>query len=417
MRSLRIVATGANPGAIRVVASVMPVNHAPARPPAGSSVLTRLGLLCGLIALLVGCGAASGPEASVVATSPGTASTTGPTTTGPATATTSTTAPGTTVGPSPLPTIGELRRRPSTTPAPGLAPPPLPTSPFGPPATGPVRGVVRPVGSLVLRNSTYVAVLDVATGDERRTEPRDAPFGDPGVGVWRGGRIALVADRGRDGFDIDVYDRALTVVQRLSYPSELSFVTGTATFDRTGELLAFSVDELTSATDDTRIARTVVMRVATGEVVARFDGVEQPVWTGARDELVVREADGDALRVIDASGRDRGRIAGVTVAPGYGAYDVGADGRFVVWTDGTAVRALDRDSGQQWTAAHDRIGTVRAPVLSPDGRFLALLANVREEDAPHVVPFAPGTTVDIDSSVHALELSFVNVRGRIGWMA
>lgn len=389
----------------------MTMDHVPAPRPLG-----RRAFLLGAVALVGGCGGRSSPGASVVGTSPGPSD-------APASGTAASTTPSTVT-----PSTVTLKRRTSTTPAPPLddtapsLPPRPPTTPDplpGEPTTSVPShiGGARPAGLVAARNSRYVVTVDVATGRERRFEPADSPTIDPGVAVNRDGVLSVAVARGRDGFDLDLYDPAGRRLQSVSYTAELSFLTSAATFDRSGRVLAFSVDELTSATDDTRIARTVVYRLDTGAVSALIDGVVEPVWTGERGELIVREADGDRVRVVDASGGLGDRIDGVVVEPTIGAYDVSPDGRYLVWQEGRRILALDRDTGERWTAVSDRISRVRSPAVSPDGRFLAVVSNVVKDDSPHVVPFEPGRTVELDSTTQAVELSITDLRGRIGWMA
>jgi hypothetical protein len=92
----------------------------------------------------------------------------------------------------------------------------------------------------------------------------------------------------------------------------------------------------------------------------------------------------------------------------------------LVWQDASnplRVNAWDRSSGLSWLAAQDSVSDLRSPVLSPDGRFLAVLTRGVFFDTPHVLPFAAGSTVQVDSAVHELANAMVNANGRIGWAA
>lgn len=63
-----------------------------------------------------------------------------------------------------------------------------------------------------------------------------------------------------------------------------------------------------------------------------------------------------------------------------------------------------------------------APCVSPDGRHLAMhaidLASATVDFrtcVPHVVPFAPGTTVKLDAALHTLRDTVAGTQRRRGW--
>lgn len=91
-----------------------------------------------------------------------------------------------------------------------------------------------------------------------------------------------------------------------------------------------------------------------------------------------------------------------------------------MWTDAADTRqvmAQDLVSGRRWVAARDELSTVAAPVLSPDGRFLAVQTRGSVFVQPHVLPFAEGATVTVDSAVHALGAAMASPSGRMAWSA
>ncbi len=151
-------------------------------------------------------------------------------------------------------------------------------------------------------------------------------------------------------------------------PREFAFQTSAAVYNADASRIAFSVDEPRSGSDNTRIARTLVIELAGGTVVKALDGYSEPMRAGAGDEST------DALRLFDAKYNDQGALGGLVISKSFGGYDISADGRYALYSDGPQLRAYDRDSGDQWVAANDPTSSPDSPVLSPDGRFLAFIA-------------------------------------------
>lgn len=272
---------------------------------------------------------------------------------------------------------------------------------------------------MVYRSSTGVGLYNVAGRSERSFEPASRPFLDPGVAVSRSGLVtaALDASTGTD-FQLGFYSLAGTVDRVLGVKRDATFQTSAVVFNASGTRLAFSVDEPVSVSNTTRIARTLVVSWPQAQVLAEFDRLEEPVWAG--DELLLRDPATLRLRLVNTSLVDQGTLGSVVVDNRVGAYNASADGQVLVWQDASnplRVNAWDRRSGAIWVAAQDSVSDLRSPVLSPDGRFLAMLTRGVFFDTPHVLPFASGSTVTVDSAVHELPGAMVNANGRIGWAA
>jgi hypothetical protein len=285
-----------------------------------------------------------------------------------------------------------------------------------PPSSDPVAS-----GTLVYRNSGVAALWDCAAGRELEFDPGIAPFVNPGMTVSRAGVVCSALDGDNDGFAFALFDLAGRRTATYDVRRAYAFQTGAVVFNADASRIALSLDEPTSGTNADRIARTLVASWPSGTVLALIDGVEEPVWAGSTGELVVRDAEDNRLRLFDAALDDRGALGDLTVLGKVGAYELSADGRFVVCEDATLIRAYDRSTGTRWVAAERDISDVHSPCLSPDGRFLATLtpdatAGEGLTYVPHVLPFAAGATVEVDSARHALD-TIAECRGRIGWTA
>ena len=286
---------------------------------------------------------------------------------------------------------------------------PTPPSPPPPPA--------GPSGALVYRNSSAVGVYSFATRTERQFDPGSQPFPDPGVSASLAGLISTAREGGAGSdFNLGFFALDGTLASSFSVTRDLAFQTSAVVFSADGTRIAFSVDEPASASNSTRIARTVVATWPAGSILAEIDLHEDPVWSG--NELLVRDAATLRLRRFNSNLVDQGLLGTVQVGQQYGSCAASADGRFVAWQDNANPRrivALDRSTGSSWTAAQDDISDTRSPVFSPDGRHLALLTRGVFFDVPHVLPFAAGSTVTVDSAVHELSGALTNCGGRIGW--
>lgn len=294
-----------------------------------------------------------------------------------------------------------------TTPTPPSPPPPSP-----PPASG-------PSGSLVYRNSGLVGVYNFATRAEIQFDPGTSPFVDPGVSVSRTGLIsAALEGTASADFRLGFYGLNGQPASTYSVTRDLAFQTSAVVFNADGTRIAFSVDEPASANDTTRIARTLVADWPGGSIVAEIDRMDEPVWAG--NELLLRDPATQRLRLYSSALVDLGLVGSIVVNTLAGGYSASADGRTLVYQDnssGLRVMAYDRSNGSSWVAAEDNVSALRAPMLSPDGRHLALLTRGVFFDSPHVLPFAAGSTVTVDSAVHELTGGLVNCEGRIGWTA
>jgi hypothetical protein len=293
------------------------------------------------------------------------------------------------------------------------------------PGTGapPPGNDAGPSGWLVYRNSSGAEVFDFATGRATDFDPGDSPSVDPGMSAAPG-RLAVAAQAGDNSsfafatFDLAAQRKTLYDIQRT-----FAFQTSAVLFSGDGTRIAFSVNEPTSQTIDERIDRTFVFAWPSLELLAIIDGYESPVWARATGELLLREPDDGRLRVFGPALEDRGWLADVVVAAPYAnAYDVSPDGRYVVFDDIVRLVGYDRQTAERWIVA-DRISSLRDPCFSPDGRYLAMHAIDLTSATtdffvylPHIVPFARGVTVEVDSARHRLASNIVETGGRFGWV-
>lgn len=276
-----------------------------------------------------------------------------------------------------------------------------------------------PSGSLVYRNSTAVGVYNFATKTQLQFDAGSQPFPDPGVSTSPG-RLISAAREGdaTSDFVLAFFSLAGVVDSTYRVSRDGAFQTSAVVFSADGTRFAFSVDEPASASNSTRIARTVVAAWPSGTIVAEIDLHEEPVWAG--NELLVRDPATLRLRLFNSNLADQGLLGSLQVGQQYGSYCCSADGRLVVYQDNAntlRIVAYDRSTGGSWVAAQDSVSETRSPVLSPDGRHLGMLTRGVFFDLPHVVPFASGSTVNVDSAVHEISAGLVNCGGRIGWAA
>jgi len=294
------------------------------------------------------------------------------------------------------------------------APAPAPTPPTPPPPPPPPAG---PTGSLVYRNSGLVGIYSFSSRSELQFDPGIAPFVDPGVSVSASGLVsAALEGTASSDFRLGFYGLNGQISSTYSVTRDSAFQTSAVVFNAAGTRIAFSVDEPASASDNTRIARTLVVDWPGGSVVGAIDRMEEPVWAG--NELLLRDPVSLRLRLYSATLVDQGLLGSIVVNTLAGGYSASSDGRIVVYQDssnGLRVQAYDRSTGSSWVAAEDSVSELRAPVLAPGGGYMALLTRGVFFDSPHVLPFAAGSTVQVDSAVHELTGGLVNCEGRIGW--
>ena len=277
-----------------------------------------------------------------------------------------------------------------------------------------------PSGSLVYRNSGVAAVYSFSTKTELQFNPGTAPFGNPGMAVSPTG-IVTSAKLGDQFvyFDVGLFGLDGRSISTLRMRRELASQTGAAVYNADGSRLALSLNEPTSASVNARVDRVVVLAMPAGTTVATIDGYEEPIWLGNSGELVVRDPNTKALYRVSADLRTVTRLADLVSSTFNGAYSASADGRFIVYqpsNSNSSIRAYDRSNNTSWVAATDRLSDLKSPVLSPDGRFMAVHSRFFLATVPHVVPFGPNSTVAVDTT-HALTNTIAECGGRMGWAA
>jgi hypothetical protein len=298
------------------------------------------------------------------------------------------------------------------------------TDPGGGNNPPPTNNDPQPSGWLVYCNSSEAATYDFAARRHTVFDAGSRPFVDPGMSAAPG-RLAIAAQEGdNDGFAFATFDLANSRRTTLRLDRPFATQTSAVLVNGAGNRAALSVNELTSASNDERIDRILVMDWPATTVLDAIDGYEEPVWDRSSGELLVREAESGRLRLFGPALEDRGWLADLVVAPSIGAYDVSPDGRCVVYDDQVRLRGHDRQTGESWVVA-DRISSLREPCFSPDGRFLAMHAIDLTSAtinfyvyAPHVLPFERMATVTVDSALHLMSVdSLAESTGRIGWVA
>jgi hypothetical protein len=273
---------------------------------------------------------------------------------------------------------------------------------------------------VVYRNSGVAAVYNFSTNTELRFDPQTQPFLKIGVAVSASRLItSAIEGDGRTYFDVGIFgiDGKLTTTLRMRRP--FSFQTGAALFNANGTRLALSLDEETSSTNKTRIGRVLVLDMPSGTTVATIDGYEEPVWLGTSNELLVRNANDERMYVVGADLRTVTRLGTLVSTSFTGAYNATADGRYIVYQDPTSdnrILAYDRTNGASWVAATQRLGSVKSPVVSPDGRYMAVFSSANLATVPHVIPFGANLTVAVDPS-YALKDTIAECGNRMGWTA
>lgn len=277
----------------------------------------------------------------------------------------------------------------------GTAPPP---PDGGPPA---------PSGRLVYANSSQVATWHFGHGEEAVFDTGSNATMSQGASVSPDGHLVLAYDGDNAWLQLDVVDLQGTLAQRFMLEHELAFFTSGVIFDPAGTRLAFGIDEYVAAIDD-RVSRVLVHRWPDGALLARLDGYDQPEWNAATGELVLRSVTDQTLHRFDAGLRYAGPLDGLVAMPQNASFSLSRDGRHVLLEDGMRIVVHDRQGGPGWVAV-ERASNVHAPRLSPDGRWLAFhgidlksASKYFHTYVPHVVPFAPGLTVQVDETTPTL---------------
>jgi WD40 repeat protein len=283
-------------------------------------------------------------------------------------------------------------------------------------------GNAVPSGKLVFTNSSMVAVWDFATASGVEFDPGDMDNIGGGVTATPDGTLATMLEGDNQSFSFATFDLAGQRTGLYELRRELAFQTSVLAFNAQGSRIAFSLNEIASPSDDTRVDRTWVAEWPSGNLLRVLEGWEDPVWAGPGDELIVRHPESNQLRLFDAALQDQGWIADLVAQPDTGSFAVSPDGRYIVLEDGPRIRVYDRTNGARWVAT-ERISNVFSPCFSPDGRFLAVHAidlTTATVDfftrVPHIVPFVPGTTIAMDENTRRVHDSLAFTTERMAWL-
>lgn len=283
-------------------------------------------------------------------------------------------------------------------------------------------GNTAPGGRLVFTNGSLVAVWNLAAAHGIEFDAGDIDDIAGGATAAPDGGIVLNLEGDNASFSFATFDPAGQRIGLYEIRRELAFQTSDVAFDAQGTRLAFSLNEVASASDGTRVDRTLVAEWPSGNLLAVLEGWEEPVWAGPSGELVVRHPESHRLRLFGATLQDQGWLADLEVRPNVGSFGVSPDGRYLVMEDAGRIRAWDRQTATGWVAA-ERLSDLHCPCFSPDGRWLAVhgidLATAiptYRTYVPHLVPFVPGTTVQVDESIARVDDSLVFSGGRMAWL-
>lgn len=271
-------------------------------------------------------------------------------------------------------------------------------------------------GRIVAKDSR-LWVVDGATGSNANFTATSSNTQN-GVGVSRNGSIADVwgYDGGNnDPWQLTIRSLAGAVINDYSVDNQLlSFPNSAAVLNADATRLAYSVNEMTSGSNSTRIDRTYVYALPSVTSLAVLDNRAEPAFADT-GELLAR--DGAALHVYNASLVDQGALA-ISVEQRAGAYSVSPNGRYIAFEDSSRIRVLDRNTGNTWYATDASARGHYAPVFSPDGAYIAFLrAGSLALRYLHAIPFAAGVTTTVTDS-HAVKSStgeLYDGTGRIGW--
>lgn len=286
--------------------------------------------------------------------------------------------------------------------------------------------VVRPLGTpnqggigfLVFRNESKIAVYNFASLVNIEFSPEKNIPSEIGVSVSRSGLIA-VAGKGEnpDGdFIISLFNSDGNLKNRIQIKRANSSLVSSIVFSPDEKYFAFTVKEIVFANSRKRRNRTLVLELASNQVITQFDNYEDPVWIGLTGELVLRRSNSGFLNGFSSKFADQGQFANIEVKPSSGSYDVSPDGQFVVWDADKVIYAYDRATQLQWAAVEDRLNAIYAPLFAPNGRLLALHGKKATSYCPHIVPFVVGATVNLESDIHALTSNTLQAtQGRMGW--
>ncbi len=274
-------------------------------------------------------------------------------------------------------------------------------------------GTGGPVGLIVAKSTAELAVYN-AGSRSLTAYPASSSNIRVGVGASRAGVVGDVANyNGGDTWDIVLLNaKTGAEIRRIPVNRPSAFPSSAVTVNTDASRIAFSVNEPNSASDATRVERTLVAEVATGNA-ARINGATDPVYMG--NELLVRV--GTQLRVFNTNIDDQGDL-GVAVADRIGSASASSDARYVAYERDEQIWVVDRTTRQTW-AATGAVLRKFAPAFSPDGRHLAMLGGGNTAGVyVHVIAYAPGATVAVTDAQVVESTAGVRVAGtgRIVWV-
>jgi hypothetical protein len=274
-------------------------------------------------------------------------------------------------------------------------------------------GTGGPVGLIVAKSTAELAVYNAASRS-LTAYPASSSNIRVGVGASRAGVVGDVANyNGGDTWDIVLLNaKTGAEIRRIPVTRTGAIPSSAVTVNTDATRIAFSVNEPNSASDATRVERTLVADLATLNA-ARINGATDPVYAGS--ELLVRV--GTQLRVFNTNLDDQGEL-GVAVADRIGATSASGDGRYVAYERDDQIWVVDRSTRQTW-AATSAVLRKFAPAFSPDGRHLAMLGGGNTAGVyVHVIAYAPGATVAVTDAQVVESTAGVRVAGtgRIVWV-
>jgi hypothetical protein len=238
---------------------------------------------------------------------------------------------------------------------------------------------------------------------------------DKGIGASRAGVIGVVVnENARVSWDVLLLNaKTGAEIRRITIERPFAIANSAVAVNADATRIAFSVNEPNSASDNTRVDRTLVADVATLNAT-RIEGVTDPMFMG--NELLVRR--GDRLRVLNANLDDQGDL-GVTTNDRLGGASPSSDGRYIAYERDAQLWVLDRQNSKTWQAT-EQIRSKFNPAFSPDGRHLAMLggAGFVFGVALYVIPFVPNTTTAVPDEQNAKTAAGDPILGggRIAWV-
>lgn len=285
-------------------------------------------------------------------------------------------------------------------------------------ATLPARpgaAAVAAPGRLASTNTAQIGVFSFATATQRTYALTVGGIERVGLGSAKNNSLATSLDEDNAAVYLALFKGDGSAQRSLRIPRELAFVTGTPSWNPAAARIAFSVDEYDAPTD-TRVERTLVVDAVTGAVAKKFTGWAHPVWARTGELVLANAATGKLVSF--GTTLVKGAPVGVTLfVARTAAYDVSADGRYVVHEDDAGdIAAYDRQTGLRWTAVTS-VQTLRSPSLSPDGRFVSFIGPGAFSVFPCAVAFARGTTVTYDAARDILPGTNAGVSGRMAWLS